>query len=194
MRTVCIFGDSIAEGYNAPNEEGWAHHLKKFLEERDTEVTVVNLGVAGATTTDLLRHVESDCEKHKPEEIIVAIGINDSAYSFSEHRSVVPREQFEKNFIDILAIAQKYSKKVIAMGIIRVDERSSTFSRDDNKVIQYQNIVIQKYNDSLKGISNSNGVIFIDVYDLLSDDELDDGLHPTEKGHRKLFEAIGKVL
>lgn len=192
MKTVCIFGDSIAVGYNAPNEEGWAYHLKKFLEERDIEIKIVNLGIDGETSRGILSHIESECEKHKPEEIILAVGINDSAYSFSEHRPATPRDQFEKNVTEILQIAETYAKKIVIIGITRVDERRSTFSDDNNIVYQYQNITIQKYNDSLKGISDSKKVIFVSVFDLLSDEELDDGWHPTGEGHKKLLEVIKK--
>jgi lysophospholipase L1-like esterase len=61
-------------------------------------------------------------------------------------------------------------------------------------VYQYQNIVNQKYNDSLSGIAQTHKALFISIYDLLTDEELDDGLHPNQKGHQKLFETIKKVL
>ncbi len=190
MRTICIFGDSIAVGHNAPSAEGWAHHLKKFVEERDPETQVVNCAERGVTTTRLLSTFEKECEKHKPQEIIFALGLNDTAYSFSHHRSLVLRDVFEKNVADLLAIAKKYAHKVVVVGIVRADERSSTFSDEKNNVFQFQNIVIQKYNDSLRGIAEAHQAIFIPVYDLLTDDELDDGFHPNASGHQKLFTAI----
>ena len=194
MKTISIFGDSIALGHNANNKEGWAHHLKKFLEERDTETNVVNLAVDGATSADVLKKIEGDCEKHKPSEIILAVGLNDSLYSFQEHRPVTIRDQFEKNITDILDIAKKYAKKIIVVGITRVDERGSTISGDGGTVYQYQNIMIQKYNDSLKGIANSGGDAFVSVYDILSDDDLDDGYHPNDGGHKKLSVEILRAL
>ncbi len=194
MKTICIWGDSIAVGFNAHNKEGWAHHLKKFLEERDTDTAVVNLAVDGATSSDVLKKIEGDCEKYKPSKIILAIGLNDSLYSFQEHRPVTVRHQFEKNINDILDIAKKYANKIIVIGLTRVDERGSTISGDDATVFQYQNIVIQKYNDSLKGIAHSGNDVFVSVYDLLSDDDLDDGYHPNDTGHKKLFSEILNAL
>ncbi len=194
MRIICIFGDSIAVGHSAQNEEGWTHHLKKFLEERDTDVVIVNLAVDGTTSADVLKKIEGDCEKHKPSEIVLAVGLNDSLYSFQEHRSVTPRDQFEKNITDILDIAKKYANKIIVVGLTRVDERGSTISGDGATVFQYQNILIQKYNDSLKGIALSGNDVFVSVYDILSDDDLDDGYHPNDTGQKKLFSEILKAL
>ena len=194
MRHALIFGDSIAMGHNAPNMEGWAHHLKKFWEERDPAVTVINVARDGAKTTDVLSHLESDCEKYRPDEVVLAIGLNDSAYSFAGHQSSIPREKFEQNIEQILTIVEKHAKKIIIIGIGRVNEVHSTFSDENNVVYQYQNIVIQKFNDSLSGIAATRKAVFVPIFDLLSDDELDDGTHPTAKGHQKLFEAIKKVL
>ena len=190
MRTILLFGDSIAEGYNAPQMEGWAYHLKKFIEERDTEAQLINLAKAEEMTPILLSHMEADLEKYKPEEVIVAIGINDAAYSFKDHRSRTPREKFEENVTAIIELAQKYVKKVIVVGLTNVDEKGSTFSLDDNTVIQYQNIVIQRFNDSLKGIASLKQVGFIDVYGALDESELPDGLHPNKEGHEKLYKVI----
>jgi lysophospholipase L1-like esterase len=192
MKIMCIFGDSIVLGLGREEEEGLAALLSKSMEEKNKETKVINLSKDGETTTTLLAHIGVDVEEHKPEEVIIAIGLNDSAYSFFEHRAVISREQFEKNIVDILFLAQKYAKKITVIGILRTDERHTTFSDDRNVVYQYQNTAIQKYNDSLRGISLTHGVTFIDVYSLLSDEELDDGYHPNTLGHRKLYEEIRK--
>jgi lysophospholipase L1-like esterase len=194
MRTICIFGDSIAFGHNAERGEGWAHHLKKFLEERDTDTAVVNLARDGEMTSGVLSYIDKECEKHKPAEIIIALGLNDSAYSFTQHRPRIQREQFDKNFTEILEIAKKYAQKIVVLGIMRVNEIHSVIDIEDGTLAQYQNITLQKFNDSLKGISESLGAHFIDLYSLLSDEELDDGFHPTTAGHLKIFNEVKKVF
>lgn len=194
MRTILIFGDSIAMGFNASDQEGWAHHFKKFLEERESEARVVNLARDGSTTKDILSHIEKDLQTYSPEEVIIEVGLNDSAYSFDAHRPNIPREQFDKNIAEILEITKKYAKKVVVLGILRADERRSTFSDDKNIVYQYQNITIQKYNDSLRALSQASGATFVDPYLLLSDEELDDGYHPTTEGHLKIFEEVKKAF
>lgn len=195
MKTISIFGDSIAHGFNAPNQEGWAHLLKNFLKDKNKEANVLNFSKDGATSIEIQEEVEEFFKKEKAEEVILAFGLNDSAYSFSQHRPIVPREEFEKNVENIFSILEKNDvKKIVVIGISRVDERRSTFSDDQNNVFQYQNIVIQKYNDSLKGISSTKGSLFVSTYDLLSDDELDDGYHPSGEGHSKIFREISVIV
>ncbi len=193
MKTVCIFGDSIAVGLNASNNEGWAFHLKKFIEERD-DTEVKNLAARGETTEKLLKHMEEECGKLNPSEIILAIGINDSLYSFTEHRPQVPREKFEENLAKVFSIGQKSASKIVVLGITRVDERHTVVSTAQGEVCQYQNITIQKFNDALKNVASLHGATFIDLFALLSDDDLDDGYHPNDSGHKKLFEAIKNHL
>jgi len=194
MRTICIFGDNIAAGKSAPNEEGWAHHFKKFVEERDPEISVINVSKIGATSRGVLSRIEGSLVEHKPEEVVIALGLNDSAYSFMNHCSLVSIEEFEKNMREIVSMSLGYSKKVVVFGVLRVDERGSTFSDKQNSVYQYQNGLIQKYNEILKTISESLNVQFVDLYGLLSDEELDDGYHPNDEGHKKLFKEVLKAL
>jgi lysophospholipase L1-like esterase len=39
-----------------------------------------------------------------------------------------------------------------------------------------------------------NGVSFIDVFDLLTLDDFNDGLHPNAQGHEKIFQAVKAFL
>lgn len=194
MRTICIFGDSIADGQAAASGESWAHHFKKFVEERDTGATIVNVSKPGATSRGLLLRIEGLCAEHKPGEIIFSIGLNDTAYSFADHRPIVSREEFEENMEKILLLAATCAQKITVLGILRVDERGSTFSDKKNTVYQYQNSSIKTYNDILKSVAEKNNAHFIDLYDTLSDEELENGYHPNTKGHYKLFEVLARHL
>lgn len=49
---------------------------------------------------------------------------------------------------------------------------------------------IQEYNSCLKELSEKFNCTFIDVEDVLSDEDLTDGLHPNSRGYKKLAERI----
>src|SRR5690625_4954539 len=55
---LIAFGDSLTSGYGLPAEQGFTAQLQHWLEERDHDVEVVNMGVAGDTTTGGLARLE----------------------------------------------------------------------------------------------------------------------------------------
>lgn len=87
---VCL-GDSLTAGVGASPQESYPRLLEELL-----GLPVINAGVAGDTSADALRRLESDVLAQRPEAVILLIGGND----FLRH---VPTEQFERNLDQILA-------------------------------------------------------------------------------------------
>ncbi len=74
---ICIFGDSITWGAFDYKNGGWVGRLRNYFEEKDEEIEVYNLGVAGNKTKDLLARFENEVKVRKVDVIVFAIGIND---------------------------------------------------------------------------------------------------------------------
>ncbi|HBB04329.1 TPA: hypothetical protein DCZ39_05565 [Patescibacteria group bacterium] len=53
---------------------------------------------------------------------------------------------------------------------------------------------ISLYNNVLKEVAAQEKVLFIDVLDVIGDQDLEDGMHPTAEGHEKMFVRIRDVL
>lgn len=62
----------------------------------------------------------------------------------------------------------------------------------------YKDSYIKKYNEMIKVICRENKVYFIEIFNKLMKSDykktLDDGVHPDEKGHQKIFETIKDFL
>jgi lysophospholipase L1-like esterase len=205
MRQILIFGDSIT--YGAWDKEGgWVQRLRKFLDEKnlmypDFYCLVYNLGISGNNSEDLLKRFEFETKQRLKEDeetiIIFAIGINDSQFVYSENKHRVPVDKFKENIQKLIQLAQKYSSKIIFVGLTPVDETKTT-PIPWNTDISYKNKYIQKYNETIKTICRKNKTYFIEIFEKLKElnyqELLDDGLHLNSSGHKKIFEIIKDFL
>jgi lysophospholipase L1-like esterase len=53
---------------------------------------------------------------------------------------------------------------------------------------------IKIYNDKIKEVCEKNDIHFIEMLDLLNNEDLKDGLHPSSEGHKKMFLRIKDYL
>jgi lysophospholipase L1-like esterase len=89
----------------------------------------------------------------------------------------------------LIEISMENDRKVFVLGITRViDVKTSPVAW--SKIRFYKNEWIETYDKALEQVSRRNNVKFIPVFDLLDDEDLDDGVHPDEKGHEKIFRRV----
>ncbi|MCD6550291.1 hypothetical protein J7K24_01980, partial [bacterium] len=130
--------------------------------------------------------------------IIFAIGINDSQFIHSKkdnHR--VPIGKFKDNIQKLIKLAQKFSSKIIFVGLTPVDETKTTpIPWNTDKF--YRNEYIQQYNQIIKEACREKKIYFIEIFEKLkvTDDQklLKDGLHPNSDGHQRIFEIVKDFL
>ena len=78
MKIIC-FGDSLTEvGYGA----SYFPELVKLMPEHE----LINAGVGGDTTFNLLRRVDEDVLTHEPDAVFLMVGGND-AISYSQPKT-----------------------------------------------------------------------------------------------------------
>ncbi|MFH1551468.1 MAG: GDSL-type esterase/lipase family protein [bacterium] len=59
----------------------------------------------------------------------------------------------------------------------------------------YDNENVNQYNSAIKSFCAENKFLFIDMLDLLDNNDLnEDGLHPNSIGHKKMFERISDFI
>jgi len=200
MPNLLVFGDSIT--YGAWDKEGgWIQRLRKFLDENYGGYLVYNLGISGDNTNDLLKRVEFETEQRIKEEkeliFVFAIGINDSQFIHTQNNLRTSPEKFKENIQKLINIAQKFSSKIVFVGLTPVDETKTT-PIPWNPDISYKNEYIQKYNEIIRNICKENKIYFIEVFEKFKElnykELLDDGLHPNSKGHQKIFEIVKDFL
>jgi len=183
---------SITEGHCDYEKGGWANRLKKHFENQDGDISVCNLGVSGDTTDDLLERFDAEAKANKPDMIIFAIGINDALRQTNE-RDESALERFKDNLRELLVRARAFADNVIFVGLTKAhkSENAPFFWNAD---IEGKNELIRKYDDAVKKMAVETDLPFIEMYDLLDREDMEDGLHPNSAGHEKMFRKIKDFL
>ncbi|MFA5993386.1 MAG: GDSL-type esterase/lipase family protein [Parcubacteria group bacterium] len=193
-KIINIFGDSIAWGACDNELGGWANRLRNDLAKRPADyLEVYNLGISGDNSDKLLKRFTAENEIREPDTIIIAVGINDSLYIESQNNPRIPLARFENNLMEIMRQAKKFTKEIIFVGLTSVDEsKVAPTIWESNKY--YDNESISIYNAKIKEICEKNNLAFIEMLDLLKNEDLEDGLHPNTAGHEKMFLRIKDFL
>ena len=71
--TVVFLGDSITHGHRLAQEAAFPYRLGQAL-----GVRAINAGISGDTTEGGLRRIERDVLAHRPQVVVVALGVNDA--------------------------------------------------------------------------------------------------------------------
>lgn len=73
---LIAFGDSLTSGYGLPADQGFTAQLQRWLEDQGQDVEVVNMGVAGDTTTGGLARLDWALAEGA-DALILELGGND---------------------------------------------------------------------------------------------------------------------
>lgn len=186
---ICLFGDSMTWGAYDPQNGGWANHLRNYLEGKDNDLEVYNLGISGDNSTDLLNRVEVEAKSREPDIIVFAIGVNDAQFIHSTNSHRISDDDFRSNLEKLYKIAKKFTPKIIFIGLTSVDEsKTKPIPWNTDKI--YTNKNIRRLDQIIKNFCSENNLEFIPMNDLLNDNDLIDGLHPNTQGHIKMFERV----
>ncbi|MFA5358987.1 MAG: GDSL-type esterase/lipase family protein [Patescibacteria group bacterium] len=192
MPVICIFGDSTAWGAWDKEDGGWVNRL--WLEQAASggKSCIYNLSISGGTTETILERFEREAKIREADILIFQTGGNDAAYDKDIKEHLVSPDKFEKNIQEIIDCAKKLVKNIVFVGFNNCDESKTTPVSWCN--LCYTNDFTQKYNGIIKNLCDKNAVNFIDIFGLLQNTDLEDGLHPNAAGHKKIFAAVKDSL
>lgn len=189
---IIVFGDSLAYGVTDTEVGGWVNRLRIYLENHEEkEINVFNLSIPGEITEETLSRFKAECnvryDKEKKTIIVFAIGINDTQDINGNYRVTI--EQFIKNIKALTHEAKKFTNNILFVGLSKVDE-SKVVPVFWNKNKSYFNDKILKFDNSLETICNKEKALYLKVYDIITLNDLSDGLHLNNIGHQKLCDAV----
>ena len=194
-KRICVWGDSIAHGSCDNIGGGWVDRLKIFFNQSEHDYSVYNLGVSGDNSSDLLKRFEIEYNARQSDVVIIAIGINDSQYNINTNKNRLELNKYENNIKKIIDIIELKSKKILFLGMSKVIEVMLTpIPWDENMEKCYSNKEIQKYISILKNIASTQKCNYLDIFELLKNEDMEDGLHPNASGHKKIFEQVKNYL
>ncbi len=190
---VVIFGDSITWGAIDTRNGGWATLLRNYYGKQGSDIEIYNLGIPGDTTTNLLKRVESEANTRMADVIIFAIGANDANFILSKNEHKVPLTEFKQNIIQLTNIGASLAKKIIFVGLASVDE-SLVNPHPLDQDQSWTNTNMFAFDTVIESHCKENGLDYISMRNVISNEDLADGIHPNSDGHEKMFAVAQNQL
>lgn len=168
---------------------------------------IINAGIGGNNTADLLERTDRDCLLLKPDLIIFMAGTNDM-----NSKKFVALPAFEKNMQQMISSMQKIKADVVLMNLLPVYE-PYLFTRHDPHFYDPEKHSgrLQQMNLSIKKLAANNKAGLVDLFHVFSkignigleasslikneaNSKTTDGLHPTPDGYRTMAVAVHAAL
>ena len=164
MRTVVFFGDSLTRADYLPS--GFVDILAKSC----PDVRVVNHGVNGDTSEDLLARVE-DVGAERPDRVYLMVGTNDCGWG-------MPVERYRDNLRDLVAA-------LLPAEIVLITPTTSVLSPG----------AAEAYGEAVRDLAAQEGLRVVDFAAAIQDSDYGyDGLHWNGRGHERLARLIGEEV
>lgn len=172
MKIVCL-GDSITWGFPFGPQDSWVAMLQEQL-----QVEIINRGINGNTTSDMLARFERHVLQEKPTHLILMGGIND----------VVCQDPYDVTVHNLRTMVDR----ALAAGI--------TVILGTPTAVDYPpwERSIQRLREWIHDLAAQLDLYVIDFHKAFYDQDgnlrtdllLPDGGHPTRSGYQAIFEQI----
>jgi acyl-CoA thioesterase-1 len=170
--TIAVLGDSLVAGYEIEKSQAFPAVLEAKLKENKYDVTVYNDGVSGNTTAQGLARVD-DVIAHKPDLVILELGINDLFQNVSPGIT-------SNNLEAIIGKLKAANAHILMVG----------FRAPPSVGLEYQ----MPYNLIFPTIAAKEGIRFYPEFlqNIIGRKEynLPDGLHPNPEGVKVLVDSL----
>lgn len=177
---IAALGDSLTQGYGLPAEDGFVPQLEAWLVEQGQDVTVINAGVSGDTTTGGLSRVAWTLTPDV-DAMIVALGGNDLLRGIDP---AVSRASLD----GILQAARDAGVPVLLIGMEAPGnygpEYKATFDAMYPELAAEYGVL---YLDSFFAGLGGPGIDPVEARPFMQAD----GIHPNATGVVRIVEAIG---
>lgn len=180
-KTILAMGDSLMAGYNLPPGVSFPSRLEAWLTERGVAVEVINAGVSADTSSGGLARLEwtlAGLPGGKPDLVILEFGANDML------RGIDPAVT-RRNLDAMLKTLSGRGIETLVMGMKAAPNLGPRYAEDFNAIFPE---LAEKYDVALYPF-------FLEGVAADPELNLDDGVHPNEKGLEVMVERAGpKVL
>lgn len=195
---IVFFGDSITESNRNlldPNDLGVGYVKiaagKLRLLYPDAELEILNRGVGGDRTAELLQRVQTDIVDEHPDVVVLAIGVNDVWHRFLLGKEVT-LERFTENYEKLVEIIKGTGAKLLLLQPFVLN------MEDKPRLRPY----LQKFNGAISEIAAREDLTLIPLDEIFTGLTQDikpeqfsvDGVHPTHRGCRYIADLVIKEL
>ncbi|WP_195265799.1 MULTISPECIES: GDSL-type esterase/lipase family protein [unclassified Clostridium] len=181
-----FIGDSLTYGYGVNKNNNWVESLNPFI-----PLDIINKGINGNTTTDMLNRFTEDVISYSPKKIFIMGGTND----FLSNRSL---DSVLDNLELMLKEALTITKDVI-IGIPPIIIKEDAYRLFmQSSTYDYCEKQLQLLGKSIIELCNKYTVTYVDFYSLTfkfsSNNIFIDGIHLNNNGQNLLLNEFKQLL
>lgn len=173
---VLFLGDSLSAGLHLPAEQAFPAVLAERLAAAGLPVQLVNAGVSGDTTAGGLARLDW-LLRQEPELVVVELGGNDGLRG-------VRVESVEENLRAIVQRSLSAGARVLLLGMKLPPNYGREYT--DEFEAAFTRVAAEEEVEFIP--------FFLEGVGGVPEMTLEDGLHPTAEGHRRLAENLYPVL
>lgn len=178
---IVFFGDSITNKYN----------VSEFFPSS----YVVNSGISGDKTEDLLDRIDDDVYKYNPSKVFLLIGINDLNHGIDEDDIIDNIQKIVNGIKTNRKNTKIYIESIYPINRNTLNSKEYEFNND------ITNDRLKKINFRIKKLCEENDIEYIDIFSKLLDDEGNlkesytiEGLHLNDLGYFKVTNELNKYI
>lgn len=207
MKTVLFIGDSITDSWRNREDDryrgsGWATMTAgKIALDYPGKYNIINRGIGGNRTADLVARVKKDCINLKPDIMTVMIGVNDVwhevdyANGISAEYGEILYDLFIHQVKEALPDVKIFVLEPFAFLGYATEKHWEVYEKEVPIRAQVSRRIAEKYGlpfvelkDKLQALIDQTSIEYV-CYD---------GVHPTCAGHelisREVYSALKQVL
>lgn len=175
--TILFLGDSLTEGLGVSKEEAFPKLVETMIQtELKKDITIINGGVSGSTTSDALSRLKWYLKKN-PYIVFIALGANDGLRGLDLEKS-------KENLEEIIQHAQNSNAKVLLSGMLIPPNYGEEYSKRFKEMYEeiknkYQLKSMPFLLDEVAGQKELNQI---------------DGIHPNVEGHKIIAKNVFKFI
>jgi lysophospholipase L1-like esterase len=195
--TLVCLGDSVTYGIrknDVSREQTFVALLERDLQAESPGLHIINAGVPGNTTADMLLRLHKDVTPYRPQLTIVMAGLNDSAWvdagPTARTAPRIPLETYRQNLVELVRRIRGAGSRVL---LVTPNPLHKKYIYSDFGYYKTHD-VNEPVDQYRKGMIQVARELDCPVADLFSawrnrtdlDTLLLDGIHPTAAGHRAI--------
>lgn len=195
---ICFNGDSLVNGTNDPDFQGWPGRLAQAEVAIGHDLSVYNLGIRGDTSKMIAQRWRAECQARLPDihpcALVFSFGVNDVAFE-----NGVRRVEFDES----LKIAEQMMTEAkswlptLWVGPPPVELDETRFFPSPDVTYVFQRTDIETLSNAYGALAQKIGIPYFDLYQALDGDidwldafDGDDSVHPRQRG----YELVARLL